>query len=370
MIANSSASISSLVSLFCPSMRIISPCLRRIGGSVTRRWRSEAPSLTSVRSSVSMASLFFSRSCAEILTLLRDTGFAAASSGGRFTDAKMPVRRAKSPFWSTTHDTFHLPPWIIARIAKTPSGPEYWNFVGTFASRFCAACGEATSLSSAITCGPVSDLVTDFSCPSALSEAPSSSLRRSSSARLEIIALSRRSSWDMSYREARGVRRVMEREGSGENLMGMAEGMRALRRAFLERLPFDLNRGVMDVLGGERPGHLLERDLVVRGVAHDGVRAHRDDARGQRPDVQVVHRPDVVDRLERPPQRGDVDVGRRGLEEHVHAFPHERPAAANDEQRHHDGGQRIGERPSSEPDQQRRDDGSARPEQVAEHAQV
>ncbi len=124
MMEKRSDSTSSLFSVPSCSSRPISPCLRRIGGSPTRMCRSDAPSLTRVRSSVSIACLAFSGFCASIFTLLREArGAGGASSGGSWIEAEliMPVRRAKSPLSSTTIDTFHFPSCSIARTENTPS---------------------------------------------------------------------------------------------------------------------------------------------------------------------------------------------------------------------------------------------------------
>ena len=63
-------------------------------------------------------------------------------------------------------------------------------------------------------------------------------------------------------------------------------------------------------------------------------------------------------------------MGWRGLQQHVHGFPNQRPCAANDERRGQQRRQRIGLEPARHANHERRDDRSDGGKQIAEDVQV
>src|SRR5687768_7697296 len=79
-------------------------------------------------------------------------------------------------------------------------------------------------------------------------------------------------------------------------------------------LPFELNRHVADAEQPHGVVDVLEHVLLALRLADDRVSAHRDDAGGDGPDVEVVDRFDAGDRLQLGANGTERDVRRAGLE--------------------------------------------------------
>ena len=92
---------------------------------------------------------------------------------------------------------------------------------------------------------------------------------------------------------------------------------------------------------------------VGRPLLEHGVGGERVDARGERPDVQVVDGLHSGHAFHRLAQRREVHLARRPLEQHVHGLAQERPRAGQDEERDRDRDERVHPEPAGGGDHRR-----------------
>ena len=104
--------------------------------------------------------------------------------------------------------------------------------------------------------------------------------------------------------------------------------------------------------------------MAVLAAADEHVRRERGEARGDRPDVEVVHLDDSRCASEPLADRACVDPARRGLEQDRGRVAQDRPRAHEDEHADQDADERVGLEPAGRENDDRRDDDPDRAEEV------